>query len=301
MKKVVFTLTLSLIFIANSVAQNWMLSFDVAKRLALVQNKMLLMVWEDSTYDYYPVYLNHKTGYDIYVEDIFDNPEVIEYIQKFFVPVIVSEHLYEDWYDSIKDIYGATYLEKFNDNSLKVMDVNGVILNTKNVYFDGVQNLTKLIESYALNTEYLSNDYKNYLNEGNYYSAKKLAEKYRDFAIFSNEKIRRELLKVSENYLKITRDHAKKSDTTFQKTINQKCDLISLSNDLVLNKVKKVLRKLKKIDSASIEESNLDLYNFLHYTAYYLRQDKEGIDLWQSKISSVFLKKAQGIINLYRK
>ena len=147
MKNIFFALITSLIISATINAQNWMTSFDVAKRLALVQNKMLLMVWEDPTYDYYPVYLNHKDGYNVIVEDIFDNPEIIEYLQEYFVLVIVNEYQYDDWYNSIKDIYGSTYLEKFNDNSLKVVDVNGVIINTNNVYYEGVQNLSKIIEN----------------------------------------------------------------------------------------------------------------------------------------------------------
>ena len=66
--------TIFLLFIVNfSFSQEWMTSLDIAQKLALVQNKMVLMVWEESTKYPYPVLVNNDKGRTILIENLFED------------------------------------------------------------------------------------------------------------------------------------------------------------------------------------------------------------------------------------
>ena len=113
-------------------AQAWMTSLDVAQNLASVQNKMVLMVWEKTTNYPYPVLINDDNGRTLYVQNLFEDEAISPLIWKYFVPVIVNEDQYADLYLKIKDKRTQRYIDKFNDDSIKIMDVNGNILNLSN-------------------------------------------------------------------------------------------------------------------------------------------------------------------------
>ena len=80
----------------------------------------------------------------------------------------------------------------------------------------------------------------------------------------------------------------------------QKCDLFKKEEYLILNKPKKVLRHLKKLDITEIDKINQSLFSFLNYAAFKLLKDEENAALWKSKVSLVDLKKTKLIININR-
>ena len=66
-----------ILFTANFChSQEWMTSIDIAQKLALIQNKMVLMVWEESTKYPYPVLVNDDKGRTIFIGNLFEDENV---------------------------------------------------------------------------------------------------------------------------------------------------------------------------------------------------------------------------------
>ena len=80
-------------------AQEWMTSLDIAKRLALVQNKMIFAMWEDSTLDDNPVLIKDPNG-NLIMVNLFDIERLNKIIWEYFVPVKINESSYLDLYDN---------------------------------------------------------------------------------------------------------------------------------------------------------------------------------------------------------
>ena len=293
-----FIILLCIIFAVNlSQAQAWMTSLDIAQKLALVQNKMVLMVWEETTNYQYPVLVRDDRGRTHFIENLFEDENLSPLIWKNFVPVIVSEDKYADLFYEIKDKRSRMYIDKFNDDSIKIMDINGNILNV-NGLFEEVPNITTLIKSYALNTEYVAPELIGYYKEKTYYTAYFLASKYLDFTLYSDKKIRSEIIKLSNIYLDEAITLIEETDVADKLVLKQRADLLKIQEYLVLKRPKKVIRQLKKIEASKIENNNKALVSFLYYTAYSCIGDEKKVEVWKSKVSSVNLRKAQMIINL---
>jgi hypothetical protein len=155
-------------------AQEWFTSFDVAKRLALVQNKMLFVLWEESMDYSYPLLFNNDKG-NLMVVDLSENDSLDPIIWEHFIPVLLPESRYVDFINKAKG-RRVRYTDKLNDDSIKIMDVNGNILNLDDA-FETEQNLSVLIKKYALNTTFLQQDLNNYSKNVNITSAFNLASK----------------------------------------------------------------------------------------------------------------------------
>ena len=287
-----------ILFIANmSYAQEWMTNIEIAQKLALVQNKMVLMVWEETTKYEYPVLVNDNEGRTIYIQNLFEDENISPLIWKHFIPVIVSEHKYADLYDAAKGKRKQYYIDKLNDDGIKIMDINGYIINAKTPSLDYI-NITTLINRYALNTEDIAVELRNYLYNKDVYSAYFLASKYLDLALYSNEKIRSEIVDLSNIYLDEALVFAQKRTGNDKSILEQRCALLKIQEFLILKRPKKVIRQLKKIDAETMDNANQSFVAFLYYTAYMSMEDAQKAEAWKSKISLVNLKKAQMLINL---
>jgi len=292
--------TLSLIFILSISyvsAQQWMKSLDIAQKLALVQNKMVFMVWEESTYYQYPVIVKSDRGRYLVIPNLFSDEEISPLIWKNFVPVIVSEDEYADLYMKIKGKRKQSYIDKFNDDSIKIMDINGNILNV-NSFTEELQNITKIIERYALNTKFISNELTNYYKEKSFYSAYFLASKYLDLTLYTGEDTRSKIIDLSNIYLEEAKRFVQSGNLDGRESLLLRCELLKIQEYLLLKRPKKVLRLLKKLDEGQKAENNEAFLAFLYYTAHMSLGDDEEAEMWKSKVSSVNLKKAEKIINL---
>jgi hypothetical protein len=83
----------------------------VAQDLAMVQNKMVLMVWEETTTYPYPVLVEDEKGRKVLVRNLFTDEYISPIIWDYFVPVIVSEDKYEDLYLQIKGKRNQNYID----------------------------------------------------------------------------------------------------------------------------------------------------------------------------------------------
>ena len=285
-------------FTKLSFSQKWMTDLEIAQKLALVQNKMVLMVWEETTKYPYPVLVNDSQGRTLLIEDLFVDENLSPLIWTHFVPVIVSENKYEDLYNAAKGKRKQQYIDRLNDDSIKIMDVNGYILNVSPGPLN-YENITTLINQYALNTDYISTELRNYSENKSYYAAYYLASKYLDLALHVNEKIRKDIIDLSNIY----KDEALvllALDNTLEneQALRQRAMLLGLQQYLILNRPKKVIRQLKKMDAATIDKTNRSFVAFLYYVGYMSLNEVEIADTWKSEISSLNLRKAQMLINL---
>lgn len=278
-------------------SQEWMKSLAIAKRLALIENKMILVMWEEATLYPFPIIMYDDNGRKIFVEDMFDVDEIEEIIWDNFVPVTINETMYSDLFEKIKGKRKLTYIDKFNDDSIKIMDVNGNILNTKSNY-DEYINLTEFIRNYALNTSFLQQELLNYRDRKDFYTTFYLASKYVDYAIYAKKEVKKEILNLSDIYFNEAEELLEKEDLKNKTNLEQRFKLLKMKQDLILNNPKKVLRQLKRIEATEIEGANSSLVAFMYLTAHLLLKDETNASEWRSKVSSINMKKAELIVNV---
>lgn len=294
-KIAVLIFCLLLVFLAR--AQEWMTSLDAAKRLALTQNKMIFMIWEEATFYPLPVTMKDENGKTYFVRNLFENEGLNLIIWDHFVPVIVSERHYDDMYAAIKGKRTSKYIEKFNNDSVKIMDPAGNILNVDynlQTYLD----LSEFIENYALNTSFLSSELNNYKRNKDFYSAYFLSSRYLDYSILTNKNVRSKILDLSEIYLNEAESHLEIEDLEDEPTLVQRVELLELMADLIENRPRKVLRRLKKIEDGGVFEANVSKAAFLFYTSYLLLDKADQAKIWKPKVTTFDLNKAKLVYNI---
>ncbi|MCA0132847.1 hypothetical protein [Winogradskyella alexanderae] len=297
MKKYIVVPLLVVMFGSFLHAQQWMRSLEIAQKLALVQNKMIFMVWEESTFYDYPVVVQNKKGRYLVIPNLFSDEKISPLIWQNFVPVIVSEDKYEEHYLKIKGKRSLRYIDKFNDDSIKIMDINGNILNVGS-NIEPLQNITGIIEDYALNTEFIASELRNYYTDKSFYSAYFLASKYLDLTLYTRERTRTKLIDLSNIYLEEAKELVKTENLDGKQSLLMRCELLKIQEYLLLKRPKKLLRSLKRLEKQQSLDDNEAFVAFLYYTAYMSLGKQEEAQLWKSKVSSLNLKKAEKIINL---
>lgn len=296
-KKGILIFMLSLAMSNQGWSQEWMTSLDAAKRIALVQDKFLFMMWEDATLIPYPVIMTDTNGTEVLFDDMFKNEEINRIIWNFFVPVKVNENLYEELYDEIKDTRSKLYMSQFEDDNVKIMDANLNIVNTSyspQAYF----NLSQFITNFGLNTSFLNAELRNYSEHQDFGTSYRLASKYMDYAILVNKNVRKDIVDLALTYLDEADRYLVASDMDGKKDFQDKISLLKYSEYLLFNRPRKVLRLLKRFDTSKIDETTESLLAFIYYSAYQLRKDEKNSELWKSKVSLVNLRKAELITNL---
>ena len=298
MKKGVLFLMITLATTNLCMSQDWMTSLDAAKRIALVQDKFLFMIWEEAALIPYPVIIYSENGNEILFENLFDNKDINQLIWDYFIPVKVSESHYAELYDQIKDTRKQSYIAQFQDDNIKIMDVNFNILNTS-VSPEAYFNLSEFLRTYALNTSFLKAELKNYSEQKDFSTSYRLASKYLDYAILVSDKVRPDIINLSEIYLdeadKFLLENSMEDKINFQ----HKSSMLRLSKYLLQNRPKKVLRNLKRLKTEAMDETNQSFLAFLYYTSYQLREDDKNSELWRSKVSLLNLRKAELITKLH--
>lgn len=298
MKKFLLFIFIPLITINVCSSQDWFINFDVAKRLALVQDKMLFVVWEQS-FDYsYPIkyFRDDNEKRIVLVSDLSKKSSLDALIWEHFIPVLLPETEYDELIKKAEG-RGYKYLAKLNDDSIKIMDTNMNILNIEPVS-EYEQNLSLIINNYSLKTTFIKQDLINYSNKQNSTTAFNLGSKYVDFSLFVEEDTRIEIIELANIYFDEARNYFIKENLTNKNIYTQRIDLIEIKENLILNKARKANRALKKINTDEIAEVNKSLYNFLKYTTFKLLKDEENAALMVGQVSELDLKKSELILNI---
>lgn len=294
MKRYILLLLLSF-FTLVSTSQEWMTNLPAAKRIAMVQNKMLLMIWEEASMSPYPVSLYDDKGNKIYVRDLFENKFVNELIWEHFVPVVVSEDVYADWYNELKGKRSVLYMQKFDDDFFKVMDVNGNILNTSEPYYE-ILNISEFIARYYLDTSYLKGELTNYIKQKDIYTTFRLAVKYIDISIYVNEDVKAEMIKLSNIYLDEAAQYLESLTNDEKQLLKDKIFLQELKQLLIQNRPRRVLRLLKKTPLSAEDPSNKTMLAFLNFTAHLLLKDETSAGVWRDQLTTSDIKKANLLV-----
>lgn len=295
MKKVVFALFLSIFMISYASSQEWLTSFKFAKRLALMEDKMILAVWENSSSHVYPVFFEDSKG-NRYQVRLFEDENAAKLVWEYFVPVVISESNYDDLAAEYLTDKNYQYKDRFNDDFLKVMDPNGNIINTGFQDEYGILNLTTLIRNFALNISFLKPEINNYFENKSFSSAFRLAIKYLDFATYAKEDIKKELVNLSDIYMLEASKMLVESDYDNKPALKQKIELLDLNKALILGKHRKVYRALKKIEVSSIDKINMSLYAFLQYASLSSIGKIEASLKWQEQVTRTDMNKVRFIV-----
>jgi hypothetical protein len=230
--------------------------------------------------------------------DLFQEEDVINnLLWKYFVPVKVSEIYYSELLEDFGGERSSKYMDKFNDDSLKVLDVHGNILNVNEIINPTeIPNINNFINKYALDTNFLYESLKNYGFKRNFTSTFNLAKRYIDYAVLVNPKVKNEVVALSSIYLNEAKSLLLKEEHTIdtKSDFAQRIELLKMKQYLILGKPRKVIRFLKKMEGiVSINES---LFASLNYAAYLMKGDEKEALTWKTKVSLVDLKKANLII-----
>jgi hypothetical protein len=295
MKNIILSTFILLLPLKSLESQEWFTNFDIAKRLALVQDKMLFVVWEESLFQRYPLTYNTAEG-DMIITDLSQDNSFDELIWEYFVPVLLPESAYEKIRQTSEG-RSAEYLAKLNDDSIKIMDVNMNIFNSTDP-FNFEQNLSKIIKTYSLRTTLIKQDLTNYLKHKNFTTAFNLASKYLDLAMFVETDAREEIVVLANIYFNESIAFLDKTKTDNREAYLQRIKLLSIKESLLLNAGKKAKRQLKKLVISNINKINIQLYDFLKYTTFMCLGDNDSAALHLSKLSNVNIKKANLIIKM---
>jgi len=262
--------------------------------MAIIEDKMLFVMWEESLDYEYPLLYNAEKGILVTI-DLSVDTSMDELIWNHFIPVLLPESMYGEFIKKTKREKDTRYMSKLNDDSIKIMDVNGNILNTKPLY-DNWQNLSSLIINYALNTSFLKQELINYSKKENLTTSFNLGSKYLDYSIYTQKKVRPEIIELANIYFDIAKSYLTVSGLKNKDAFLQRLDLLKIKELLILEKGKKALRILKRIAEAEIYDINKSMFNFLNYTTFKVLKEEEKAALLKGKISKVDLIKAEFII-----
>lgn len=276
-------------------SQNWMTNLEAAKRLALTQNKLILMVWEEAAQYPLPVLVRNDQGQEVLVDNLFEAPAINQQLWDYFVLLQANEYDYGTLYDAVKDLRGPTYINKLQDDSIKVMDANGNIINLSDEYFY-ILNLTDFINKYALNTSFLKHQLNSYRTNNSFYGVFYLAAKYVDYAFLVNKKVRPEITTLATAYLNQATKLLPTLNKVHQVQLERRIKLLRLLQELASDKPKKVLRKLKQFNELNMVDINQSLLALLHVSANLKLGKKEKAAQWRPKVSVLDLKRVKYIV-----
>lgn len=298
MKKIICILLLFIYFqSSDSQIREWMSPLKFAQIKARSENKLILMAWKRSLEIPFSAIVKDENGKDIYIKNLFESPLINEFLWKSFILVEVDDDFYGELMEEIKGKRSQSYVDTFEDDSLKIMDANGNIIGTSGAFTE-VLNLSKFVIKYNLDTSFLKQELINYDNNKEFYSAFYLASKYVDYSILVNNNVRDEILRLSDVYFAEAEQFlAEDKNLDNKKALYQRIKLIRLKQDLIKNKSGKVIRQINKIDLLEVNEP---LKVFLLYTAYRLKNDVENFSVLEKKLSLFNRKLSQSIVDLNR-
>ena len=298
MKKIICILLLFIYFqSSDSQIREWMSPLKFAQIKARSENKLILMAWKRSLEIPFSAIVKDENGKDIYIKNLFESPLINEFLWKSFILVEVDDDFYGELIEDIQGKRSQSYIDTFEDDSLKIMDANGNIIGTSGAFTE-VLNLSKFVIKYNLNTSFLKQELINYDTNKEFYSAFYLASKYVDYSILVNNNVRDEILRLSDVYFAEAEQFlAEDKNLDNKKALYQRIKLIRLKQDLIKNKSGKVIRQINKIDLLEVNEP---LKVFLLYTAYRLKNDVENFSVLENKLSLFNRKLSQSIVDLNR-
>jgi len=247
-------------------AQNWGTDFELAKKMALSENKLMLLDFTASW-----------CGPCKYMEINTWSNENVKKEMAFYKSVKID-------LDSNKDLarfYGVSAIP-----NILVVDPNGIVIEQIKGYRDA-NFMQKFLHEKVLDLAFVQKELISFFKKKSYSSALRLANKYQIYAmLLKDDKIKRRLLlNVAKSYFAISKKIVKKSKSKNKKGLLQKIDLYELRKNLILNKNKQVAKKLSKLKESEIVNMNKSLYASLNYVVLTNLKDSENAKKWFDKMN----------------
>lgn len=263
MKKLILTAVLLISIIQQANAGHWMTSFKDAKKLSVATNKLILI-------DFWATWCGPCKRME---SDTWNKPEVEEILNA-YIPLKIDI----DVFRKISDKYSANTIPY-----ILIVDANGEVVYDEKGYKDKNQML-KVLKKYAISTKIFQEDFLKYYKKQTPETAISLAEKYFDTAIYVNDNIKYNFLKVASVYLKKVRKLTTKNE--YKSKFYQKGILLEKGYKYLLKgKNEKILKFLnKEFSEEEILPENKGLYDFINFVAYNKLKDKENAKIWYNKL-----------------
>jgi hypothetical protein len=173
-----------------------------------------------------------------------------------------------------------------------IMDGNGKVVYHQMSY-KSKNDVIKLLNKYALNTQFLNQDLINYYNHESFSTAFRLGSKYQDYCLYLNDDLKSDFLNLSHQYFNESEKLLKNSSLNNKEAFKQKLKLFEIQEKLILNRPDKALKMLSKLDESSLDKLNKSFYCALNYIAYKELNSLDEINIWSEKLSKTDLEKAE--------
>lgn len=164
-----------------------------------------------------------------------------------------------------------------------ILDATGKIIYQQMSYKTKPQ-VMDLLNKYAVNTEYMFNEYVYYSKSKTLSTTSRLATKTQDFSLYLKGDLRRAYLNVSNEYLKEVEKLLKKDkEAKFEKLV-LKMNLLAIQNVLYRGKTKKALRKMNELNVEKLDAYAYAQFCFLNCVVYKQKKDELNEKIWRQKL-----------------
>ncbi|UJH92436.1 thioredoxin family protein [Antarcticibacterium sp. 1MA-6-2] len=241
-----------------------MTSLEQAQKLAIATDRLIVV-------DFWASWCGPCKRMD---RESWQSPEVSQLLNK-FIPLKLD-------LDKSREI--ARKYEVKGIPYIFIIDGNGEIVY-KNIGYLRKTEVLKVLEKYALNTEFIRKESLDFYQHENYVTSIRLGEKYLDYALFVNNDVRWEFIEMGKVYLKKGEKMLDKEQSNYN-MMREKIDLLQLTAELYKGNFKKVGRNLEKMDEANLNKLNQKQFAFLQYCIAREEKDVEGSKKWMAVFSS---------------
>ncbi|WP_147678953.1 thioredoxin family protein [Algibacter pacificus] len=231
-------------FIVKAQEINWFTNFEAAQKQALETNKPILL-------EFYTPFCKPSISLD---KKVWGDEEVQQLV-KHYVPFKVN---------------GTTSIELVNKYQVKnapaifIIDANGKVFKRKKGALYKT-NIVLLLTNYRINTSMLKVYLSSFYQKEKFSTAFRLGMKYSDFAVLSNKKIKKDILRVSKEYFETAEMFLNLSDNPKKEAFIQKIELYEIQARLILNRIGKAEKMLSKWNEVQVDDMNKDLFYKLEY------------------------------------
>jgi len=263
MKKSIYVLALCLLPMSNAFSGNWMNSLEDGKKIAMATNKLILV-------DFWATWCGPCRKMD---SESWSKEDVSLLMNNY-----VSVKLNIDENRSLAQKYGVQGIPY-----VFILDATGKILYQQMSYKTKPEVMT-LLKKYAINTEYMFNEYVYYTKSKTLSTTSRLAAKSQDFSLYLKGDLRKAYLNVSNEYLKEAEKLLKKEKGAKFEKLALKMNLLSIQNVLYRGKAKKALKMMGDLNVDELSGYTYAQFCFLKCVAYKHKKDEVNEDVWQQKL-----------------
>lgn len=223
----------------------WLTSYEDAQKMALTTNRFIII-------DFWATWCTPCLEMD---KNIWNSNQLEETLQGFIkLKINIDENR------DLANKYGISGIP-----NILITDANGKVIHNI-LGYKNVQNLKSEIEKFNLSTEFLSTDLINYYKVQNFSTTIKITQKYYDFSLLVDKRIKKKNLNVCREYLNDYKITLNKKDQDYYKK-NQKLELYKLYELAYSFEFNKLNKKISEFKIEEIDPINEYMYWFLKYLA----------------------------------